>query len=588
MIKKLVLSILVSLMILVLGISPVLASDTWKFYFPVTILETAGTARTQLPVSVNATGQSLIDAGYLNSNGTNSRMRIGNTDIPYMLSTTNITVVLPSLPAHGQQRVDLYTGYSPNQTAFQIVPGYNGYVTIPYSATLEPSANFTISTSGYIDTTAGASKYIVNKGDSLYVYVSPTVSGNITASIATLATANVSIEIDNSSTNIYGGYYEAQTFKVNALYPILTSVSIKVYKTGSPSTITVGLRETTGGVPTGSNFNSSTLNGDSFDTTPGSWQTFTFSVPSPLIQNTTYAVVVSGGTNVANMITWKRDSGAGYAGGQECDSADSGVTWSAASAFDMCLIVYYGYDSSYTAVSASSVSSGEHTITLKADGTNLWLTADSISSANTSVGSGVPNTGAGWTFFENNVMPYVFYYKETVGGVEVLRYQSNAILSGTTLPDLAGSDNPGTIVWGSNSGLTLVPSGVVSSTTTSAAISTTGGGWVAPTPSMPTEWYSTGSNLANLPFYSLIANTSAQTGTPIKTYYFICILGLAMAVSLFIFIKFGNNFGGLISFIVTCVILFVGIGMTVVPASIVFFFIVIVLGLLWLRGQMRG
>jgi len=63
------------------------------------------------------------------------------------------------------------------------VPGYGGYVTTLDSASLEPGANFSATLSGYVDTTAGAGKYLLQKASALEVYVSPTVSGNITADI---------------------------------------------------------------------------------------------------------------------------------------------------------------------------------------------------------------------------------------------------------------------------------------------------------------------------------------------------------------------------------------------------------------------
>jgi hypothetical protein len=62
----------------------------------------------------------------------------------------------------------------------------------------------------------------------------------------------------------------------------------------------------------------------------------------------------------------------------------------------------------------------------------------------------VPNNANNWVLMQNNVMPYMDYYKHTVGGTLIAWYQPNTMISGTTLPDREGTAQNGTITWGSN------------------------------------------------------------------------------------------------------------------------------------------
>jgi len=68
----------------------------------------------------------------------------------------------------------------------------------------------------------------------------------------------------------------------------------------------------------------------------------------------------------------------------------------------------------------------------------------------------VLNNNNTWYFDQNNVMPYMDYYKHTVGGSEIVWYQPKDIIVDAgatgTLPDLeaTGGSEDATITWGSN------------------------------------------------------------------------------------------------------------------------------------------
>jgi hypothetical protein len=63
---------------------------------------------------------------------------------------------------------------------------------------------------------------------------------------------------------------------------------------------------------------------------------------------------------------------------------------------------------------ASNVTSGVHTIMIYSDGFSLWMTIDDALAGTNTTAVAVPDTSNNWTLFDNNVMPYVYYFGEWV------------------------------------------------------------------------------------------------------------------------------------------------------------------------------
>lgn len=66
-----------------------------------------------------------------------------------------------------------------------------------------------------------------------------------------------------------------------------------------------------------------------------------------------------------------------------------------------------------TSVVASGVNSGYHTFVVYSEGLNLRMEVDGVE-VDTALTSNITDTDADWYLFENNVMPYVYYYGEWV------------------------------------------------------------------------------------------------------------------------------------------------------------------------------
>lgn len=135
---------------------------------------------------------------------------------------------------------------------------------------------------------------------------------------------------------VYGVNWFAQTFEASDAYDI-TGVQIPVYRTGTPGTVTVSLRATAAGVPTGADLTSGTYDGDTVTTDTGAeWIAIAFDSDYSLVSGTTYAIVVRATAGDANnRLNWQVDTDGGYDDGQEATSVNSGVAWNGVAANDM-------------------------------------------------------------------------------------------------------------------------------------------------------------------------------------------------------------------------------------------------------------
>lgn len=141
---------------------------------------------------------------------------------------------------------------------------------------------------------------------------------------------------DDGAYDEYGVYWSAQTFTPSTAHKI-TSVKLKLYRVGSPGTITVGIRATSSGLPTGADLCSGTINGNTLTTdTAGAWYEITLGAGYDLSASTKYAIVVRALDGWSgNEPYWRYDSTSPtYAGGSFVYSENSGGSWSAVTGND--------------------------------------------------------------------------------------------------------------------------------------------------------------------------------------------------------------------------------------------------------------
>lgn len=148
---------------------------------------------------------------------------------------------------------------------------------------------------------------------------------------------------DDADVDIYGNNWFGQTFTTGATVPhTVTQVRVRLFRVGSPGTLTAQIHRTSAGVPTGQHIGEGDIDADTFTTgTAGAWYTVTLDEETALESSTMYAVVLGardGGA--ADYVSWRYDNANGYASGTEVTSTDGGITWSTVGANDMMFEVW--------------------------------------------------------------------------------------------------------------------------------------------------------------------------------------------------------------------------------------------------------
>jgi len=503
-----------------------------------TITNSTSISYTQFPSIVSANVTYLAANNFINSTGNDTQVQSGSTNISSMLANDKI-LLSDVLAANSNQQYSFVTG-QPQKSAFQIITGHGGYITTNDTAALEPSSNYSMSMNGYIDTTAGTNKYIVSKDNAIAVFVSPIVSGNITVS----ANGTYNQSTVNTTTNEADRYNTAPgvyTFNVNfndslvgnvaagrygegigIQYPInlpkgatVLNANLAITARASLGGVTVRSRITGEATDNASAFSDiANFNGRSHTTANVTWdsiQAFTDQTVyySPDIKTVIQEIVNRPGWVSGNTITifWEDFENRSTAGAYRQLYGNNGNQSKRPT-----LVISYT-----SSVSAVGISSGEHTLQVNSDGSNMWLTVDSsVSSNNTAVS--INNTASNFIWNQNNVMPYINYIKESVGGTEKLWYQPNTIIQGTALPDRDGTKN-GDITWGSNPSGISTTLGVLTPQSATVVTEPTTSQDIAPTIKINTGAYDPSNAIPVNPLSSIInflatGNTTGVTGNP--------------------------------------------------------------------------
>lgn len=134
---------------------------------------------------------------------------------------------------------------------------------------------------------------------------------------------------DASIGNLYGARWAAQTFTPTVAHKI-TSVKLLLYRNNNPGTVTVSIRATSAGLPTGGDLASGTTDGNTLPTaSPYEWREITLGSGCAVNAGTKYAIVVRATAgDASNNLYWRANSNTGaYSGGQMEFSIDSGGSW---------------------------------------------------------------------------------------------------------------------------------------------------------------------------------------------------------------------------------------------------------------------
>lgn len=160
---------------------------------------------------------------------------------------------------------------------------------------------------------------------------------------------------EEASIGMYGVYWYGQTFEASESYTT-TGVKIKMFRIGLPGTVTVSIRATSAGKPTGADIVSGTTDGDTLPSSgSGAWREITFGSTTALTSGTTYAIVIratsAGGDSQVRLRYDANPSE--YDGGAAVISDDSGASWTIGTGDLMFEVVAQGVNSSIITLTAT-------------------------------------------------------------------------------------------------------------------------------------------------------------------------------------------------------------------------------------------
>lgn len=417
LLKRLVKALPVALAAVLALALPVLAYTYRATY---TVTESSGTSYAMLPVVGMANNSWMASNGFISATALDTRVQtVGGSNKPHMVADDK---VLTAIPVTGSSQTNLY--YVAGESALpamDIILGRDGYMTTADAAALEPAANATFSYKG--------------------AYIG-TGSGNL-GSKANALTWSYDVTTANVTASVWGGYYS----------------------------------------PTSAAGGSWVNHANAIDGDTGTSATFSWAGPGAVWSGALAAPYTST-IRITAIQYWITDPGG------TCDQIDvdyyDGV-WNdlylgAPTTGSYVTLAYVGNVSSvrvnahltaggntqihelrYVINSGTSLSTSLTGIspgvysetTMSLTTANLVVTVGT-SSNSTALGSYVVNDTSGvYTWMASNTVAYADNFTMAVGGNTVLQYEPAAIISGTTMPDRAGTAQDATIVWGAN------PTGVV-------------------------------------------------------------------------------------------------------------------------------
>jgi hypothetical protein len=273
-----------------------------------------------------------------------------NTISSYWKKATATVSATASDSTSGVKNVTLYYRFSYNNGS------WGGYVNAGVDAASPWSWSFGFSNgSGYYQFYSNAKDNATNtesapgSADALCGYDNLAPTSNVTvispywksSSPQTLTGTASDTLYERYNTGDDGGWggggtlWKCQTFTVgntgNNMTHFIASVKLKLFRTGSPGTMTVGIRATNAtGYPTGSDLTNGTIDGNTLTTdSQGLWYQINFTTPYALSQGTKYAIVVRApNALVNNQFTWRFDSTSPtYSGGSYINGQNSGTIW---------------------------------------------------------------------------------------------------------------------------------------------------------------------------------------------------------------------------------------------------------------------
>ncbi len=377
------------------------------------IVETAGVDYPQLSANVTLNVEFLASEGFIDSDGRDTRITRGLTELPHMLASDRM-IFNTALSGNTAQALSFTTGNSAISN-FAVSSGKDGRVTIADNAATELGNDFEILVDGWIDTTFATNKATAYKPEAVGIGVSS--NGTVTAWVSENSDKITSAGVDSGNDAVWGVNWLAESFTPGSTFAVESIDLTLGLDTGDPiGQMLIGIRATSGGDPIGDDLAAGFQEAERW--IGGGAVTVFLDTPTILTSGTVYAIVIRHiGGDVSNHHNWTDHNG-GFAGSQ-LSSSDSGVTWGSAGSND------YEFALRGTDVHVSAtVDTGPHEIKATADTTDLKLFIDTVEEDSVALGgASVPDNANGWVVGKSNAVPYTDDLSLTASSSLVLQYQ---------------------------------------------------------------------------------------------------------------------------------------------------------------------
>lgn len=502
---------IISLILISLLVGPVVrASDVSNAQYQTTITITNSGDTISNGIAVfDLSTPDMIDGGLLSSNASDCAMLTGTggTDIASMpgLNSTWVTWV-DNIGSQARLSEYLYHKGVTGGT-IRYFPSDSGMTTAD-SASLELSDNFTIEISGWVDTDNGTDKNLIYKDNAFSLYVSDTVGGNITSSFGTSNWTSPTSFTDPAS----DWANESNAYDENITSLAYDNSKASAWLELNISAITYDRVRIIACDSNGGCVDNPDISVDVYYS--GAWHN---------IQN---GVVTKG--------IWVELSIGSF---QTVTKARI-----KANAYTNAYLAVYEFDFGRgPQVTATGVSSGEHTIEINADGSNMTISIDGVVEDSVAlVGASVPDNSENWTDFQNGAMPYIHYIKQWVGGNlrQHIEWEYD-----DTFTDLSGNGNdaiPTFRTAASDPDLTAEAELLSSLIEPSVPITTVAEGWniIPSLPNTPTGLYDEGGY--SFPGGAEIKAVAEGAGQNVETWLFAFAFGSALLVLIGVY-RFTQN-----------------------------------------------
>lgn len=559
-------------------------ADTYQYRVPISIYNNGSADQGPVGIIVSLNNAQMVELGYINAAGLNTNFVAGTADQAYTLTDESVGIFIESISGYQTNSYNYRLGNFPGQSGLPVIVGPTGNITVADDSDMELGNNFNITLSGYIDTSAGSDKYLLRKLGAFSILV-PSVN-NITAGIFNSGSAS-----DESSDS------DSYLLYTDAVYATAWGAAVAEGEDDSGDYVNIGQTDAyaiyrsffhfpTGDLPDDAIVTSSSLrvycssdysDTDFFLTIQNGQPTY----PSdPVVvadydesfysgnggSLTTVGLVESGWNTITMNATgmgWINvtgDTKLSIRSSREiAGTVPTGDEYIRVYSQDFTTMsyepeIFVNYTSESLTVTANGVSSGEHTINVTADTTNLKLYVDGSEEDSTALGGGsVLDNGNDWYLDQNGVMPYLTSYQHYVGGVQKCWFEPTVMASSTNLPDRSGNGNTGTMNFGSPSWAEATVGGVLPA---SAYVAPGGAGTGEPPDVLPrpidiTLHEDPGATGVGLPLYDSVNRAAGSMGLSAPVLYTILMLIVCIVVGFGGFVASGSLLGFSVGFGIT-------------------------------------